>query len=178
MSEAPASLDRSAVEELANALSLTYDFTPLTELESDDAARAGEHRMAAHELRGWLNHLPKEEKKAAFQRGWDRATARARQRLDHLEALVADPHGSTAQPRPANSTALWRQARQDPRYPLVRGVLAGAETIDGDPALPVHLQELLTLQLLTALRAAEPPTAPPHPGVPQVATETTGKAQG
>ncbi|MFF6903323.1 hypothetical protein [Streptomyces hydrogenans] len=156
MSEAPAGLDRDAVEKLANELSWAYDCVGLAELEAEDAPRAGEHRMAAHQLRGWLNHLPREEKKAAFQRGWDRAADRARKRLAVLEALIADQYDHTAIPRPANNIALWRQARQDPRYPLVRRVLAAAETVEGDPALPSHLQELLALQLLSALRSAEP----------------------
>ncbi|MFE5406975.1 hypothetical protein ACFQ9Z_37990 [Streptomyces sp. NPDC056580] len=58
-----------SIERLADQLSRSYDFLPLTEVAKDDSGRAQEHHDAAHELRGWLRRLPKEEDKAAFQRG-------------------------------------------------------------------------------------------------------------
>lgn len=151
----PDALSRTdSIEQLADQLSRSYDFLPLTEVAKDDSDRAQEHHDAAHNLRGWLRHLPKEEEKEAFQRGWDRAMGRAKRRITDLEAVIASQQ--TGQNLPAPSPE-WHLARQDPRYALVRREILALDTATGEMALPYPLQELLALRLISALRTAELP---------------------
>ncbi|MEV2235829.1 hypothetical protein AB0H69_45770 [Streptomyces phaeochromogenes] len=120
-------------------------------LKTEEPHRAQEHHDAAHDLRGWLRGLPKQEEKAAFERGWKRAMERASRRITDLEAVI-----SSQQPgkRPAPSTE-WHLTRQDPRYALVRREILALGTVDGTVALSCPLQELLALRVMTALRASE-----------------------
>lgn len=137
---------------LADQLSRSYDFLPLTELAKDDPDRAQEHHDTAHTLRGWLRGLPKEEEKEAFQRGWDRAMGRAQRRIADLEAVIASQQNEENLPAPSSE---WHLARQDPRYDLVRREIVALDTVTGEMALPYSLQELLALRLISTLRTTE-----------------------
>ncbi|MEW2493771.1 hypothetical protein AB0942_09510 [Streptomyces nodosus] len=150
--DAPAPPDR--VGQLADQLSRSYDLLALTELATDDPGRAQEHWDAAHELRGWLRRLPKQEEKAAFQRGWDRAMVRSGRRIADLEAVIASWQSGEDLPVPSSE---WHLARQDPRYGLVRREILALDTVTvtGEMALPYPLQELLALRLVSALCTAE-----------------------
>ncbi|MFE7547083.1 hypothetical protein [Streptomyces gardneri] len=141
-------------ERLADELSRTYDFLPLAELEEDDADRAQEHWHAAHDLRGWMKRLPKEDEEDAFKRGFDRAMNRAKRAIAELEAALATRTQDDPALDPAAAMA-GSAARKDPRYPTIRRTVLGLETVDGQTALPAPLQELLTLRLIGALHAEE-----------------------
>lgn len=110
---------------LADQLSRSYDFLPLTELAKDDPDRAQEHHDTAHTLRGWLRGLRKEEEKEAFQRGWDRAMGRAQRRIADLEAVIASqqsgenlPAPSSVVPRPPGPALRPRTAGDRRSLPL------------------------------------------------------------
>ncbi|MFD3336038.1 hypothetical protein ACFWV1_25840 [Streptomyces sp. NPDC058700] len=141
-------------ERLADELCRTYDFLPLSELEADDTDRAQEHWAAAHDLRGWMKRLPTEDEEAAFKRGFDRAMSRVKRHIADLEAALAGQQEVAQAPAPATAVA-WSAARKDPRYPTIRRVILGLETVDGQTALSQPLQELLTLRVLSALHAGE-----------------------
>lgn len=146
-------------EQLADQLALSYDLLPLAELSKDDPGRAQEHWSAAHDLRGWLRRLPKDEEKAAFQRGWDRAMDRAKLRISELETALASQPQDNGQAPPTVESGRQR-ARQDPRYAVVRRELAGLDAVDGQMVIPYPLQELLALRLIAALQAADLPGGP------------------
>lgn len=101
---------------------------------------------------GWLRRLPKQEEKAAFQRGWNRAMVRSGRRIADLEAVIASRQPGESLPVPSSE---WHLARQDPRYSLVRREILALDTVTGEMALPYPLQELLALRLVSALRTAE-----------------------
>ncbi|MFI8792653.1 hypothetical protein [Streptomyces sp. NPDC055105] len=96
--------DREAL--LAEQLSREYDYLPLSELEKEDPAQAQEHRDAARNLAKWIEECPKEERRAAFGRGFDKGKERQKVRtaadMRRLEAVVAelrqdrDPEGLRA----------------------------------------------------------------------------------
>jgi hypothetical protein len=139
------------IEELADQLSRLYDLRSLKVLETEDPDRAQEHHDAAYDLQRWLRGLPKQEEKAAFERGWKRAMDRANRRIADLEAVISSQQPGNL---PAPSTE-WHLARQDPRYALVRREILALDTVDGTMAISYPLQELLALRVMTALRASE-----------------------
>ncbi|MEU6979630.1 hypothetical protein [Streptomyces sp. NPDC046371] len=151
---APRPVPNRLTARLADHLSRSYDYLPLEQLQEEDAARAGEHWAAAHELRPWLKQLPKQDEEEAFKRGWDRAMARAKRRIGELEAVIASRQQDDAE-LSGDVAVDWAGARQDPRYDVVRRVVAGLETVDGAAALPAALQELAALKVLGSIRETE-----------------------
>lgn len=99
--------DRAAL--LADQLSREYDFRGIDELEQEDPERAQEHRDAAQALLSWMTECPREERRAAFGRGFDKGKERQKIRIAadmrRLEAEVAelrqdrDPEGLRARIR-------------------------------------------------------------------------------
>jgi hypothetical protein len=152
----PAEADRPG--KLADQLARVYDFTRLTDLEKDDPQRAQEHRDAAHELLGWLAGAPREERRAAFSRGWERAKERrdklAERRISELEDLLASLHPGD---RTTSATAAsWAETRQDPRFELVLREALGLDRYDGEPVIPRQsMAELLAARVMAAIRAHE-----------------------
>ncbi|MDX3232978.1 hypothetical protein [Streptomyces sp. ME19-01-6] len=147
---------------LADQLAWIYDFTRLAELEKGDLQRAQEHRDAAHELLGWLDGAPREERRAAFSRGWERAkerrNERAERRISELEGLLASHHPDDR--APSTTAASWAQARQDPRFELVVREALGLDRYDGEPVIERRsLAELLAARIMAAIRAHETETA-------------------
>lgn len=96
--------DREAL--LADQLSREYDFRGIDELEQDDPERAQEHRDAAATLVKWIGECPREERRAAFGRGFDKGKERQKARtaadMQRLQEEVAelrqdrDPEGLRA----------------------------------------------------------------------------------
>ena len=101
---APAEADR--LEALADQLSREYDYRGIAELEREDPERAQEHRDAARSLLPWIAECPREERRAAFGRGFDKGKERQKVRTAadtrRLEDQVAelrqdrDPEGLRA----------------------------------------------------------------------------------
>lgn len=146
------------IAKLADQLAGIYDYTRLTELEKDDPQRAQEHRDAAHELHGWLTGAPREERRAAFSRGWERAKERrnhlAERRISELEDLLASLHPESD--RTASTTAPSRaKAYQDPRFNLVLQEAVGLDRYDGTPVIPQSLAKLLAARIMTVILAHE-----------------------
>lgn len=91
---------------LADQLSREYDFRSLAELEQEDPERAQEHRDAAAALLPWIAECPREERRTAFSRGYEKGRERQKARtaadVRRLEAEVAelrqdrDPEGLRA----------------------------------------------------------------------------------
>lgn len=81
-------------QRLADQLSRLYDYQPLTELEKEDPERAQEHRDAAAELASWIEQCPREERRAAFSRGYEKGRERQKVRtaadMRRLETEVAE----------------------------------------------------------------------------------------
>ncbi|MFE6412593.1 hypothetical protein ACFVOR_37300 [Streptomyces sp. NPDC057837] len=81
-------------QRLADKLSRLYDYRGLDELEQEDPERAQEHRDAAEELASWIAECPREERRAAFSRGYDKGRERQKARtaanMRRLEAEVAE----------------------------------------------------------------------------------------
>ena len=79
---------------LADQLSREYDYRGLDELEQEDPERAQEHRDAAANLLPWITECPREERRAAFSRGYDKGRERQKVRtaadIRRLEAEVAE----------------------------------------------------------------------------------------
>lgn len=104
MTDQPSREDR-----LADQLSREYDYRGLDELEREDPERAQEHRDAAAALLPWIEQCPREERRAAFGRGFDKGKERQKARtaadMRRLEAEVAelrqdrDPEGLRARIR-------------------------------------------------------------------------------
>lgn len=104
---APTEADRA--DKLADWLSREYDYRGIAELEKEDPERAQEHRDAAAALAPWIEECPREERRAAFGRGFDKGKERQRARtaadVRRLEAEVAelrtdrDPEGLRARIR-------------------------------------------------------------------------------
>jgi hypothetical protein len=94
---------------LADQLSRQYDYRGLDELEQEDPERAQEHHDAAAVLLPWIEQRPREERREAFSRGYDkgreRQKARTAEDMRRLEAEVAelrqdrDPDGLRARIR-------------------------------------------------------------------------------
>lgn len=94
---------------LADQLSREYDYRGLEELAKEDPERAQEHRDAAAALLPWIEERPREERRDAFGRGFDKGRERQKARtaadVRHLEAEVAelrtdrDPDGLRARIR-------------------------------------------------------------------------------
>ncbi|MFD9004440.1 hypothetical protein ACFV0T_26365 [Streptomyces sp. NPDC059582] len=84
----------SRVAALADQLSREYDYRGIAELEQEDPERAQEHRDAAQALLSWIVECPREERQAAFWRGYDkgreRQKARTAEDIQRLEADVAE----------------------------------------------------------------------------------------
>jgi hypothetical protein len=99
----------SREDRLADQLSREYDYRGLDELEREDPERAQEHRDAAAALLPWIEQCPREERRAAFGRGFDKGKERQKARtaadMRRLEAEVAelrqdrDPEGLRARIR-------------------------------------------------------------------------------
>lgn len=84
--------DREAL--LADQLSREYDFRSITELEKEEPERAKEHRDAARNLVSWIAGCPREERRAAWRRGYDQGRERQKRRtaedVQRLEAETAE----------------------------------------------------------------------------------------
>jgi hypothetical protein len=84
--------DREAL--LAEQLSREYDFRGIDELEQEDPERAQEHRDAARNLAKWIEECPREERRRAFHRGYDKGQELQKQRtaadMRRLETVVAE----------------------------------------------------------------------------------------
>jgi hypothetical protein len=84
--------DREAL--LADQLSREYDYRGIAELEQEDPERAQEHRDAAQSLLSWIAECPREERRAAFGRGYEKGRERQKARtaadVRRLEAEVAE----------------------------------------------------------------------------------------
>lgn len=84
--------DREAL--LADWLSREYDYRGITELEQEDPERAQEHRDAAQALVSWIAECPREERSAAFGRGYEKGRERQKVRtaadMRRLEAEAAE----------------------------------------------------------------------------------------
>ncbi|MFD8899839.1 hypothetical protein [Streptomyces ardesiacus] len=103
------SIEDKRLTSLADQLAREYDYRGIDELQQDDPTRAQEHRDAAAALLPWIDECPREERKAAFMRGYDkgreRQKARAAAEIRRLEAEVAelrqdrDPDGLRARIR-------------------------------------------------------------------------------
>lgn len=82
------------VQRLAEQLSRQYDYRGLAELEQEDPERAKEHRDAAEALLPWMTESPREERRAAFSRGYEKGRERQQARtasdMRRLEAEVAE----------------------------------------------------------------------------------------
>jgi hypothetical protein len=152
----PTETDRTT--KLADQLARLYDFTRLAELEKDDLQRAKEHRDAAHELLGWLAGTPREERRAAFSRGWEKAkergNGRAERRISELEDLLASLSPDLDQ-KPSRTAESGAEARRDPRFELVLREALGLDRFDGTPVIPRPLAELLAARVMAAIRAHE-----------------------
>ncbi|GHC36838.1 MULTISPECIES: hypothetical protein [Streptomyces rochei group] len=81
-------------QRLADQLSREYDYRGINELEQEEPERAQEHRDAAAALLPWIDECPREERKAAFMRGYakgqERQKARTAADVRRLEAEVAE----------------------------------------------------------------------------------------
>jgi hypothetical protein len=96
-------------QRFADQLSREYDYRGLDELEKEDPERAQEHRAAAAALLPWIAECPREERRAAFGRGFEKGRERQKVRtaadMRRLEAEVAelredrDPEGLRARIR-------------------------------------------------------------------------------
>lgn len=96
-------------QRLADQLSREYDYRSLEELEKEDPGRAQEHRDAAAALLPWIEECPREERREAFGRGFEKGKERQKVRtaadMRRLEAEVAelrqerDPDGLRARIR-------------------------------------------------------------------------------
>lgn len=105
MTEQP-TLDTLTEERLADQLAREYDYRGLAELEQEDPERAQEHRDAAANLATWIQECPREERRAAFTRGFEKGKERQKVRtaadMRRLEAELAelrqdrDPEGLRA----------------------------------------------------------------------------------
>lgn len=94
---------------LADQLSRQYDYRGLDELEQEDPERAQEHRDAAAALLPWIEECPREERRTAFGRGYEKGRERQKSRtaaaMRRLEDEVAelrqdrDPDGLRARIR-------------------------------------------------------------------------------
>ena len=86
----------SREERLADQLAREYDYRPLAELEQEDPERAQEHRDAAVSLARWIEECPREERRAAFGRGYEKGRERQKARtaadMRRIEAEVAELH--------------------------------------------------------------------------------------
>ncbi|MFI2620476.1 hypothetical protein [Streptomyces sp. NPDC018584] len=94
---------------LADLLAREYDFRGIDELEAEDPERAREHRDAAAVLLPWIEERPREERREAFGRGFEKGRERQKARttadVRRLEAELAelrqerDPDGLRARIR-------------------------------------------------------------------------------
>lgn len=79
---------------LADQLARQYDYRGLDELEKEDPERAQEHREAAEVLLPWMAESPREERRAAFRRGYSRGKERQKaytaSDMQRLEAETAE----------------------------------------------------------------------------------------
>jgi hypothetical protein len=84
----------TAVQRLADQLARQYDYRGLDELEQVDPERAQEHRDAAEALLPWMAESPREERRAAFGRGYEKGRERQQARtasdMRRLEDEVAE----------------------------------------------------------------------------------------
>jgi hypothetical protein len=97
------------LQRLADQLARQYDYRGLDELEQEEPERAQEHRDAASALLPWIEECPREERRAAFGRGYEKGRERQKARtaadMRRLEAEVAelrtdrDPDGLRARIR-------------------------------------------------------------------------------
>jgi hypothetical protein len=94
---------------LADQLAREYDYRGIEELEEEDPERAQEHRDAAATLLPWIEECPREERRAAFGRGFEKGKERQKVRtaadVRRMEAELAelrqdrDPEGLRARIR-------------------------------------------------------------------------------
>jgi len=159
--------DRAAL--LADQLSRQYDYRSITELEQEDPERAQDHRDAAAELLPWIDERPREERREAFGRGFDKGRERQKVRtaadMRRLEAEVAelrkdrDPEGLRARIRDLeHALAGWDRFMTG----RVRAELA-AQAPDWKEQAAVYLARLAEVQReLAVLKGAQPSNAAPE----------------
>ncbi|MDX2996396.1 hypothetical protein PV382_18000 [Streptomyces scabiei] len=102
-------LEPSVEQRLADQLAREYDHRGIDELETEEPERAREHRDAAASLLPWIAECPREERRAAFGRGFDKGKERQKARtaadMRRMEAELAelrkdrDPDGLRARIR-------------------------------------------------------------------------------
>lgn len=154
-------------ERLADQLARQYDYRGITELEKEEPDRAQEHRDAATALLPWIEECPREERRAAFGRGFDKGKERQKARtaadMRRLEAEVAelrkerDPDGLRSRIRDLEHALDGWDRFMTGR---VRAQL-GAQT-DWKAQAAEYLAELTAVQRkLAELKGAQPSNARP-----------------
>lgn len=151
---------------LADQLSREYDYRGLEELEQEEPERAQEHRDAAAALLPWIEERPREERRDAFGRGYDKGKERQKARtaadMRRLEAEVAEL-------RTDRDPAGLRARIRDLEYALegwdrfmtgrVRAETA-REAPDWKSQAAVYLAKLVDVQReLAALKGVQPSNA-------------------
>ena len=156
----------SREEQLAHQLSREYDYRSIDELQQDDPTRAQEHRDAAAALLPWIDECPREERKAAFMRGYEKGRERQKARtaadIRRLEVEVAelrqnrDPDGLRARIRDLeHALAGWDRFMTG----RVRAETA-REAPDWKAQAAVYLAQLVEAQReLAVLKGVQPSNA-------------------
>ena len=153
----------TAEQRLADHLAREYDFRGIDELEQEDPERAQEHRDAAASLLPWIAECPREERRAAFGRGYEKGRERQKARtaadVRRLEAELAefrqdrDPDGLRAR------IADLEYALQGWDRFMTGRVRAGAAP-DWKEQAAEYLAKLAAVQReLAVLKGAQPSTA-------------------
>jgi hypothetical protein len=165
--DAPES-DREAL--LADQLSREYDYRGIDELEQDDPERAQEHRDAAAVLAKWIAECPREERRAAFGRGFDKGKERQKVRtaadMRHLKEEVAelrkdrDPDGLRARIRELEyALDGWDR--------FMTGRLRAGAAPDWQQQAAEYLAKLTAVQReLAVLKGVQPSNATREPATP------------
>lgn len=150
-------------QQLADQLARQYDYRGIEELEKEDPERAQEHRDAAAALLPWIEECPREERRAAFGRGFGKGKERQKVHtaadIRRLEAEVAelrqdrDPHGLRARIRDLEH-ALHGWDR------FMTGRLRIGDAPDWKEQAAAHLAKLVEVQReLAVLKGVQPSNA-------------------
>ena len=164
MTDTPEAEQRLAA--LADQLARQYDYRGLAELEEEDPERAQEHKDAAAALLPWIEECPREERRAAFGRGFDKGKERQKARtaadMRRLEAEVAelrqdrDPDGLRARIRD-----LEYALRGWDRF--MTGRIRLGEPVEWKDQAAEYLARLVEAQReLAVLKGVQPSTATGH----------------
>ena len=165
MTDQPAREARLAA--LAEQLCRQYDYLPLTEVEKEDPERAREHRDAAVDLLPWIEERPREERRNAFERGYEKGRERQKVRtaadMRRLEAEVAelrqdrDPEGLRARIRDLEyALAGWDR--------FMTGRIRHEQPADWKAQAAEYLAQLVEVQReLAVLKGVQPSNATGDP---------------